>query len=313
MPTVSVVIPIYNSERYLEECILSVLNQSYKNIELILVDDGSSDNSGSICNRFCDRKNVRYIRQINRGVSFARQSGVNAATGEWILFVDSDDTIPFDSIQKMVSISAGVDIVAGATNRDHRHKLLPDYISSGEYTDLLFSENFGPSPVCKLFRHSLFSDNTIKQFGNYASGEDLLMNLSLAVSNKKRVRVCKEPIYYYRSNECSTTHRFQYTFDYCLSYFQSKESIVKEHLSNEAITILGLRQKIRFFYHVVVSSGFHNNNAHPFVKELFTDLSKYQRYNVFDRFALICTNRTLLKLTYYFYRLRVRITRRLYF
>ena len=313
MLKVSVVVPVYNSGLYLRECIESVLNQTYKNIELVLVNDGSKDDSGIICQSYTSDSRVLYLYQQNQGVSVARQNGVDHATGEWVLFVDSDDTIPLDSIEKMISISSGVDIVAGATDRDRRHKLLPDLISSEEYVKLLYSENFGPSPVCKLFKRTLFTNNTIRQFKKFASGEDLLMNLSISVSNNRDVRVCKDCVYFYRLNESSATHSFRKSYDYCLSYFGVKEQIVTGSIQGFEIGKLGIRQKIRFFYQIVHGLNFKNDRKNGFVNSLKEDIIKYQPLNFMDRVALNSENRGLLKIMYYLYRIRVRATRRLYF
>lgn len=313
MSKVSVVVPVFNSGIYLRECIESVLNQTYQNIELILVNDGSKDDSGIICQSYTSNSKVIYIYQHNQGVSVARQNGVDHSTGEWVLFVDSDDTIPLDSIERMINMSSNVDIVAGATDRDRRHKLLPDQIGPKEYKELLYSENFGPSPVCKLFKRTLFTNDTIRQFKQFASGEDLLMNLSIAVSNNKDVRICKELVYNYRQNLNSATYSFMKSFDYCELYFNTKKKIVNGSITCDSEIKLGLRQRIRFFYQTVLAQGFNNEVKHPFVQELYTDITNAERYNIIDRLALKSKNAKLQKLFYYVYRVRVRLSGRLYF
>lgn len=93
-PDVSVIIPVYNAEKYLSECIDSILNQSFENFELILVDDGSSDTSGSICDEYSRKdERVKVYHLPNGGVSSARNFGLDKAQGEWITFVDSDDYV----------------------------------------------------------------------------------------------------------------------------------------------------------------------------------------------------------------------------
>ena len=91
---ISVIVPVYNVEKFIEKCINSILAQTYKDFELILVDDGSSDKSGEICDSFsAQHPNVHTIHQPNSGVSVARNNGIAAAKGEYIAFVDSDDTV----------------------------------------------------------------------------------------------------------------------------------------------------------------------------------------------------------------------------
>ena len=94
MNKISIIVPIYNVERYLEECIHSILSQTYKNIEIILVDDGSTDRCGEICDRFSEKhENIIVIHQTNQGLPHARNAGLRWATGKYVGFVDSDDVI----------------------------------------------------------------------------------------------------------------------------------------------------------------------------------------------------------------------------
>lgn len=103
METVSVIIPVYNVEGYLEDCLESVCNQSYRNIEIILVDDGSRDNSGVICDDWQEKDSrIHVIHKQNGGLSSARNAGLKEATGDYISFVDSDDLIPTNFIMQLV-------------------------------------------------------------------------------------------------------------------------------------------------------------------------------------------------------------------
>lgn len=102
---ISVIVPIYNCERYLPECLKSIVNQSYKNLEIILVDDGSTDESSRICDEYAlVDKRIKVIRQENKGVSAARNKGLEYATGELISFIDSDDTLDEDMYELLVRL-----------------------------------------------------------------------------------------------------------------------------------------------------------------------------------------------------------------
>lgn len=101
---VSVIIPIYNVQVYLDKCLLSVINQTYKNLEIILINDGSTDQSLNICEIYAKKDNrIRIINQANSGVSKARNKGLDLAKGDYIAFVDSDDYLELDMIEKMVN------------------------------------------------------------------------------------------------------------------------------------------------------------------------------------------------------------------
>ena len=104
-PLVSVIIPIYNIEKYVGKCLTSIINQKYNNLEIILIDDGSTDGSSDICKEYksCDKR-IRYYRQDNRGVSSARNKGLDISNGEYILFVDGDDFLEIEAIHMLVSM-----------------------------------------------------------------------------------------------------------------------------------------------------------------------------------------------------------------
>ena len=106
MPKVSIIVPIYNMDQYLNRCLESIINQTYENIEIILINDGSKDNSLEICKNYAKKDNrIMIIDQKNSGVSSARNSGLDKATGEYLAFVDPDDWIDLNAIEKMVNFA----------------------------------------------------------------------------------------------------------------------------------------------------------------------------------------------------------------
>ena len=103
---ISVIVPIYNSEKYLEQCIESIINQKYSNLEIILVNDGSVDGSLKICEKYAKKDNrIKVIDKKNEGVSVARNVGMEVSSGQWISFIDSDDWIDPDMFEKMLAKS----------------------------------------------------------------------------------------------------------------------------------------------------------------------------------------------------------------
>ena len=105
LPLISVIIPVYNAEQYLDDCVKSVLEQSYTNVSVILVDDGSTDGSGDICNSFSSNSKVKVIHTENRGVSCARNTGIDNSSGEYIAFLDADDELMPDALKTMYKIA----------------------------------------------------------------------------------------------------------------------------------------------------------------------------------------------------------------
>lgn len=116
-PLISIIVPVYNAEKHLKRCLDSIICQTYKNLEIIIVDDGSEDGSGEICNKYAEHdERVRVIHQKNQGVSSARNAALEVSRGEYIAFVDSDDWIEEDMIQAFVeaAIGSGASLVTSA-------------------------------------------------------------------------------------------------------------------------------------------------------------------------------------------------------
>ncbi|MCQ2581685.1 MAG: glycosyltransferase [Alphaproteobacteria bacterium] len=135
MSKVSVIIPVYNTEQFLPQCLNSIIHQTHKNLEIIIVNDGSKDNSDKICQQFAKiDKRIKIIYQTNSGLSAARNTGLKNATGDYIHFIDSDDYIDLDYYEKIISANKGIDadiIAAGVVsqngsfyNIEYKHKTI---------------------------------------------------------------------------------------------------------------------------------------------------------------------------------------------
>ena len=170
MPIVSVIMPVYNCEEYLPKAIESVLNQTYKNYELILVDDGSTDNSGNICDSYAaDNKKVHSFHKENGGPGSARNEGINQAKGEYILFVDGDDVIDNDVIEELLlrmtpsvdMVCMNFDIVDAEGNVISKSNYQRGTIHTAEnktkIASMFFSDNFGHSVCTRLYRREIIS------------------------------------------------------------------------------------------------------------------------------------------------------------
>ena len=141
MPMISIIIPVYNTQQYLPRCIDSILSQSFTDFELLLIDDGSTDGSGKICDAYAEKDNrIRVFHKENGGVSSARNLGLNEAQGEWICFVDSDDELLPDGLQIMADgISNEVDMIMAGYYEFEGETLLTDTSKFGK--DGLISRN----------------------------------------------------------------------------------------------------------------------------------------------------------------------------
>lgn len=204
-PELSIIVPVYRVERYLEDCIGSILRQSYRNFELILVDDGSPDRSIDIMKNFekSDRR-VRIVRKANGGLSSARNAGLEAARGRYIGFVDGDDRVDPDFFEKMVNgiREAGSDLAICPLRRVEEGKTylidgallsMAKEMSGEEFLSGIFRFQITPSVCSKVFRRTLFG--TLR-FQPGVNNEDFLLMLEM-VKDPLRVTVVKDTAYDY--------------------------------------------------------------------------------------------------------------------
>ena len=209
-PFISVIVPIYKVGAFLQECIDSILAQTFTDFELILVDDGSPDDSGVICDQAATRDSrIRVIHQKNQGATRARANGVAAARGEYIHFVDGDDSLPPHALATLAEhAKEDIDIILGRVPG----KLCPPkgIITAEEYREACVTlKNTFEGPVAKLFRRSLYTDEVFDIPPDIIMGEDDIMNLRLAYRVKGRVYSTCTEVYNYRKNPNSTTNTFQ--------------------------------------------------------------------------------------------------------
>lgn len=210
----SVVIPVFNAEKRLAICLDSVLNQSYNELEILIIDDGSSDNSYEICKSYKDTR-IKLFRQVNGGVSKARNLGIENARGEYITFLDADDWLENDMYAKMLERFkyTDVDIVVGGFVRQHGNKTLPvlrrepaAVIRADRAIPELLRNRIFRGELCdKVYRRSLFEGIRLDE--DIAVAEDLLINWQLFHKARK---IYYEPIwgYHYVVNEESVCHAY---------------------------------------------------------------------------------------------------------
>ena len=215
---VSIIVPVYNAASYLSKCITSILNQSYQNLECILVNDGSIDNSLDICLEWARKDTrVQVIDQKNGGVSVARNQGIQASRGEFILFVDSDDTIDRNTVSYLVKEQAveNVDIVVFGLVRHFRDGHISK--SSGihskrklTFEDFIanfwdnYEDELTNSPTNKLFKTNIIKQHQIEFPLGMKMGEDLLFNLAY-LEHVKEIFVTDQHFYHYQLHDGQAT------------------------------------------------------------------------------------------------------------
>ena len=229
MYKISVIVPVYKTEQYLKRCVDSIINQTYPNLEIILVDDGSPDECPKICDRFAETdKRIKVIHTQNAGVSAARNAGLDVATGEYLAFVDSDDYIESTMYEEMMTLvqKSSCDLImcdCVKEFQDHTelytHDIRSGYYGKQElqteyYPHLLMMENVEyPATISNclcLFKKELLRGNREKEEIRYIPGirfsEDLLFGAQLMRNAESFFYMKGKAFYHYFMNPASATH-----------------------------------------------------------------------------------------------------------
>ncbi len=252
---ISVIIPVYNVEKFLKQCVDSVLNQTYKNIEVILVDDGSYDNCPKLCDNYAKKDSrIKVIHKQNGGLSSARNTGVKYVTGDYIMYVDSDDWIDNDTCENAIikAIQTDSDVVIWPYIREYADNSLPKRIF--DKNEIIFNEEdvknkihrrlFGlvneelSSPENadsivtvwgKLYRAELIKNNEIKFVDTKLIGtnEDALFNIEIFKNVKKAIFINKYFYHYRKDNVSSFTTLYK---EKLFSQWQHLFDIMKEYI-----------------------------------------------------------------------------------
>lgn len=228
VPLISVVVPVYKTEKYLNQCVDSIINQTFKDYEVILVDDGSPDNCPSICDCYAEKfENIRVVHKANGGLVSARCDGVKEARGKYICFVDSDDFVGSEYLQKFADAidTTNADIVSSgftSISEDNKSKKHLDDIPSGVYskselvnyiyprmlsTGKFFNFGIKPALWAKCIRRELVILNQNNLPKKIAMGEDVALFYPCALSASS-ICIINSTEYMYRYNAQSITHSY---------------------------------------------------------------------------------------------------------
>lgn len=199
---VSVIVPVYNAEKYLYRCINSILSQTYTNFELLLINDGSKDNSGTICDEYSVKDiRVRVFHKENGGASAARNYGLDKAIGEYICFIDADDWVDEDYIEQLLPTD-NEDMVVCSFMYDtmeifHLSDIVRDKQDIGDNLHILIDHMAVCSPWCKIMRRDIIEEHKIRFDINVSAGEDMLFICDYFSAGLNKIRTISQPLYHY--------------------------------------------------------------------------------------------------------------------
>lgn len=214
---VSIIVPIYNVARYVEKCIVSIQTQTYKNIEIILVDDGSQDESGAIADAYAAKDNrIKVIHKTNCGVSAARNSGIDAATGDYICFSDGDDYVLPNYVDYLLNICLANDAEIAYTvdtfttfQKEQVNQPKLAVISAEEATENILCYKVPIGVYSKMFKRSFLNEHKLRFIDNVYIGEGFNFNITCFQRASKVVMSTERVYYYRRDNDDSAMTKFK--------------------------------------------------------------------------------------------------------
>ena len=250
MPQISVIIPVYNTEKYIRRSIESILAQTFTDFELILVDDGSKDNSGAICDEYAqmDRR-VTVIHKKNNGVSSARNAGLECVNGKYVMFCDADDWVApkwceahYQAIEAHPRSWIVSGVVSERNNREIGTTVLDEPELKKEDYFLIYKHYLSPYCFNKIYRLDLIRDNSVLFDPNISNGEDIKFNLEYVKLIDSIVTI-PEALYHYNRNDGITTkynpariNDSRYAFSVRLPFIEKK--YLREYCTMWAVTFL---------------------------------------------------------------------------
>lgn len=289
MEKISVVVPIYNAEKYLNRCLNSLINQSYKNIEILLINDGSDDLSGYICdNAARNDDRIKVIHKKNTGVSDARNYGIDIATGEFICFIDSDDMLEEEALEYLYKIlkKSNAD-VSCCGMKTYKNNILISNISSeekiSEYIEEDIIKNYSESgiflySVCnKLYSLKIIKNYRCRFLNQIRYAEDALFNF-FVFKECKKVVLSNQRMYRYYINGSSTVNKVttrrldilnaqieMYKFlkkNYCKYY----ENITKQFINSSIAILIDIaRENTRIEHKELINKLMEIINSNKFI------------------------------------------------
>lgn len=219
VPLVSIILPVYNGDKYLSTAIDSIISQTYSNWELVVVDDGSKDRSAEICDNYQSKDTrIKAFHQPNAGVNSARAKGVDNATGDYLTFLDADDTLTQEALGVMIdSFSETIDVVCSGNEET--------ILDKEAYLKALWKGQLLPGICTKMFRTALYKQIDYYLERQLAMGEDLLIN-SMYALNINQAKVISANVYKINeNNDSSVTKTFKHNWEYEKYYFSKVKEL----------------------------------------------------------------------------------------
>jgi len=287
----SIIIPVYNTEKYLKKCIDSILNQSFSDYELLLINDGSTDDSGKICDEYSKIDNrIKVLHKKNGGVSSARNTGIENASGEWVTFIDSDDWINHGYIENLVNDTyLNVDLIIHGTVDKMNKNHINGIFNSSEY-NYVFNNlklSYNGYPFSKLFKNHIIKTNNIKFIEHVNLCEDTLFLIEY-LSYSTKIKHRSKCLYNYNETNDSLSRRSLYSYKSNYLGFKTINSLLKNNLNIDKLKEYPFLTNtyIGFLYRAI--NSLHNNSNN-------TKSQRIKKYNQLHELILIDSSQIKIK------------------
>lgn len=290
-PLISFIVPVYNVENYLSQCVDSIITQKESNFELILVDDGSTDNSGLICDEYKEKCNkIKVVHKDNGGLVSARKAGLLLADGDYIACIDGDDWIENDYLTKINNIfkNSNPDIIAfnfRKIGKAKNKKML--YFSNETYNDekikkeifpcLIQDKNgkyFSPSLINKIIKKDIYKESQNNVSDKISVGEDFVCLITCIINAHSIVSI-EDCLYCYRQNNDSLT-KSKKPFDW--KYPETMLNGIKNSIMNNELFCEQIDRKIVHELYSVVFSQFYSNETYRNIVLNINNILEYDMY-----------------------------------
>lgn len=313
-PLVSIIVPVYNISMWLPRCMDSICQQTFSDYECILVDDGSCDDSGSLCDYYsCWDSRFIAIHTVNGGVSNARNIGIELASGQFIVFCDSDDRLHPDYLKELIDnqLSHHDDFVICGYNKVFRGTEKQVFVFSDQSKEsrlplrdymLLFDKELIQTPYCKVFKAHIIIDENIRFDTQLSLGEDIVFVLSyLTASSPESISVINEALYDYYQNGGNALS-VKYRSD-LLDVYQKVYSAIYSHLLiwDSEMRNMVLYYHQRFHHYIIAFHSIMSDENHQAKHEKYKRVNMVIKTNDFQK-VLTYRKQKMNRLIYYAYK-----------
>lgn len=276
-PEVSIIVPVYNVDKHLKSCIESLLNQTFSNYEIIIVDDGSTDLSPEICDEYANKyKRIKSFHIKNSGVSYARNFGIKKSIGKYIMFCDSDDYVEKDWCEKLYNtlntncnsfVMCGFNIYNRRNGKFEIKKMHLDTESTIITNKRDYFSNYKIKLLAtvwnKIYEKRIIVSNNIRFYDNLSLGEDLIFNLDYLKKSNDKIIIIKQHLYnYFLRDADSLDHKYYDNLHEIYKYLNKRiyEDAVLYKADNESFNKWYWKKYYWDFDRVITTNTFHEKN-----------------------------------------------------